>query len=464
MKNYSILVFFLMLLISCGNNDLVDKRFVIDEQGSASQDILFTAIIGANHSLNTRSVTDLGDGSLTVKWKEGEKLAIIIDDDIFEANVIEVKTTGDAVVNALLPSNISNGSLVKFVYPYSAADVTSANGVKDGLLEKQDGSLASISDKYDVAIASSTISVEGNNASTTQKVTLANQYAICKFSFTEEGKVIDGISQMTIISGDDSEDTYSIKCTQPSEVVYVSMKPTSKRMNFEIETISGSFKGTAKANLSAGFYYRPTLKMKRKSVIESITIADLGRIIGSDGQLYDKVSDVPESVTASGMIAYVGSDTYCKSFDGDETVYGVDVPNNCIHGLALSISDLGSSYMDSWANSKNAVANYTTERPEGVSEWMIPSVNQWKRMLVAFSGNDQQYVEPTHGVFHDQGTLREALKACEAIDFSLSEYWSSTECSRESYHPNAAWYVRMGYQWMYSNVGLRRAIRPCFAF
>ena len=103
------------------------------------------------------------------------------------------------------------------------------------------------------------------------------------------------------------------------------------------------------------------------------TAADLGKIAGADGNIYD-TKDAAEAAgtTAVAMIAYVGSET-------DHATYK--------HGLAigLDIEKLNGEIDLQWDAAKS-VCEGKTAVPGAA--WLLPSENQWRAMFKAFGNNE----------------------------------------------------------------------------
>ena len=124
--------------------------------------------------------------------------------------------------------------------------------------------------------------------------------------------------------------------------------------------------------------------------------ADLGKIAGADGNIYDtKAAAEAAGTTAVAMIAYVGSETGHATYT---------------HGLAIALADEGSmncSTAESSCEGKSAVTN---------AAWLMPSQNQWKAMFKAFGDNDASYSGLNTAITNAGGT---AL-------LGGNYYWSST--------------------------------------
>ena len=167
-----------------------------------------------------------------------------------------------------------------------------------------------------------------------------------------------------------------------------------------------------------------------------VTPDDIGKMIGSDGKIYDTAADATNAgTTAVAIIVYVGEP---GSADASSTIY---------RGLALSLSDVvtGVGWGDinsdpclieysAEVTDMNGIANTNTlvshpsehnhgaaitarrhngvKHPAGTSEWFLPSAGQWVMMKAAFN------------------------LVIDGIDgytrMSSGPYWSSTEANVEN--------------------------------
>ena len=254
MKNFKHLCTLLLTALTfaaCSNDEIVEPQ-----QPATDAGITFTAVFGVKNG-TTRALTDPDDGTLTASWAVGEEIAIVFGGNKYTASVTEVDGDGNATVSATLPSNTPNNQPVTFIYPASAAD---GSGLRSDLLGSQDGTLATLSSTLDVATAPGTLVVDGSAAQPNGTVTLENQYAICKFQFTDETDRPIIIESVTIT---DLSTTEEITVTTPSAqpAVYVAMLPSQNSTKFEVVSNDGSsYTKTANARMEAGMFYRPTFK------------------------------------------------------------------------------------------------------------------------------------------------------------------------------------------------------------
>lgn len=256
MKNIKYLGTLLLLAMAwaCSNDNEIVKPESVQP---VSDGITFTATFGVKNG-TSRALSDPGDGTLTASWQQGEEIAIVFGGDKYTATVTEVDADGSATVTATLPAGTPNNQPVIYIYPASAAD---GNGLRGDVLSSQDGTLATLSSTLDIATANGTLVVDGTTAQPNGTVTLVNQFAICKFQFTDENdQAIENITSLTIT---DLATTEVITVTTPSPMaaVYVAMMPSNNSTKFEVTDAEGNiYQKTSSAHLEAGMFYRPTLK------------------------------------------------------------------------------------------------------------------------------------------------------------------------------------------------------------
>jgi uncharacterized protein (TIGR02145 family) len=254
-KHLCTLLLTALAFVACSsdNDDIATPEPVQPANG----DITFTAVFGVKNA-TTRALSDPGNGTLTASWQRGEQIAIVFGGNKYTATVTEVDNDGNAIVSATLPSGTPNNQAVTFIYPASAAD---GSGLLSDLLATQDGTLATLSSTLDVATADGNIVIDGTNAQPNGTVTLVNQFAICKFQFTDEDDhAIEDITSLTIT---DLATTEVINVTTPSAAaVYVAMMPSNNSMKFKLVCSSGKlYLKTASAHLEAGLFYHPTFQV-----------------------------------------------------------------------------------------------------------------------------------------------------------------------------------------------------------
>jgi len=171
-------------------------------------------------------------------------------------------------------------------------------------------------------------------------------------------------------------------------------------------------------------------KVEAKTLAEA-TAEDKGKLIGTDGKIYaDVAAATAAGTTAVAKIIYIGT-------TGDATYN---------HGLALALTDESSSGMG-WNNAKTACTNKNTSATVESASWMLPSKDQWTKMITAADSYT---------------ALRDGFSGITgASNLQSGVYWSSTEFGSDN-----AWYFHFrdgnwgqGYK---GNGNMR--VRACLAF
>ena len=131
--------------------------------------------------------------------------------------------------------------------------------------------------------------------------------------------------------------------------------------------------------------------------LADVKAEDVGKVITSAGNIYDKVSDAAAAgETAIAMIAYVGSNTGNSTYN---------------HGLAIALKDAGTN---NWNSAGSTATSYSVAVPAtGTSGWFHGSKDQWTTIMGGTNG---------------YGTLNSKMTACGGTALS-GNYWSSSEHS-----------------------------------
>lgn len=162
--------------------------------------------------------------------------------------------------------------------------------------------------------------------------------------------------------------------------------------------------------------------------LANVTSTDVGKVITSAGNIFDKVSDATAAgETAIAMIAYVGSNTGNSTYN---------------HGLAIALKDAGTN---NWNSAGSTATSYSVAVPStGTSGWFHGSKDQWTTIMGGTSGYN--------------GTLNPKMTECGGTALS-GYYWSSSGNSS-------------GDGWLFGGAGWDKAhfksnsyvVRSCLAF
>ena len=191
--------------------------------------------------------------------------------------------------------------------------------------------------------------------------------------------------------------------------------------------VTATYNGTKKVK---------SVKAKKASLINNPAV---GQVIGSDGKNYDRTATLPSGVTAVAMIAYVGSET------------GVD---GYTQGLALALTDKGEMDWYTATGASGAAAHTPAAPTPMTSSWMLPSKDQWIKMIDACKnvlGTNNNYQDLRFGFSGISG----------ASNLLYNRYWSSTE--NETY---SAWFHFFGdgINWESYGKSYNHLVRACLAF
>jgi hypothetical protein len=419
-----------LMTAACSNDD--NDIQTPAEQPAKSEGIPFTATISLGESASTRALTENGT-TIEATWATGEKVALIYKVSattyLKEAEVTP-QGDGTATISTTLDGSPVDDTDVTIVYPASAVD-ESTKDVKTNLLASQNGLLTgtgSIAEKYELrkTTTPAKLKIDGTTASLKGTVALTNLNAIFKFTLQDLSAAAKSATEFKV----SANSGYVITTVTPgsaSDVLYVALPAMGDGTYWFNATIDNKpyiAKATMAAATVAGKYYQTTVKM-----------ATIGDVILSDGKFAARSS----TGTKVAMIAYLGSET-------DHATYK--------HGLALALSD---ATMMNWTDATGAsgAAAYTPAAPTPMtSSWMLPSKDQWDKMIDACKN-----VLGTQNNYKD---LRDGFSGISDASNLLSVYyWSGSE-----FDSSYAWYYNFenGY-WNYDyKFADAYMVRACLAF
>jgi len=214
--------------------------------------IPFTATISIGEGGTTRALAD-GGTTLTATWEEGEKVALIHNGVSDEMTVTSV-SGGVATITGDITGSPSDGDAVTIIYPATAAKGATGK-VKGNLLKTQEGTLAAVSEKYDVRKGSGTLTVTGESATLTDDVAMANQYAVWKLTLPANARNLciladnEAIAGATLIGEQGTEFTVAVPAVDDKTITVVANDDDNNCYYYKKDGI----------NLAAGKYYQSSL-------------------------------------------------------------------------------------------------------------------------------------------------------------------------------------------------------------
>ena len=354
--------FFLMAALAltfaaCSNddNDIQNPA----PQPAKAEGITITATLAPKTGgADTRALTP-GDNKIVASWAVGEKIAILYEKGgtnyEADAEIKSVDDSGAATIEFSVESGTVDGTACKLIYPSTAVnDAKKAEKSYTSMLASQDGELNA---DFDVRVGAGTIHTTKPSLDVTTQP--APQYSIFKFAVKDLSDTNLSVSSFEVSNSQASITTVSLASAKSE--FYVAL-PTMTAYTYWFSATADGKNYVAKAVVSketeAGKYYQSTVQM-----------ATVGDVILSDG----KFAKASSTGTKVAMVAYVGKDT----------------DHGYFHGLAIAMTD-ESGKMD-WETAKNTCKSKNTTVPVSSSEWVLPSVDQWKTMFQANGGNPYSY-------------------------------------------------------------------------
>lgn len=264
-KNIFTLAALALTMAACTSEDLTQQQSSQPEPDH-SKGLPFTATISGKAT--TRAITEnTTDGTLETSWKVDEKVALMHNGVVDVMTVSEVDpTTKAATITGTITGSPTDGEEVALIYPASVVDVSGeVPEVKtnEQLLGSQDGTLATIAEKYDLRTCEDAkLKVVSSSATINGTVSLQNQLAIVKFSLTDGTSALSA-SKFEILDKTGSAITTVTPSSAASEF-YAAMSPADAQAFHFVATKGDEeyFYSQPSATLAAGKYYYQNMTLK----------------------------------------------------------------------------------------------------------------------------------------------------------------------------------------------------------
>ncbi|MBO7591426.1 MAG: hypothetical protein J6T05_07520 [Prevotella sp.] len=251
------------------------------------------------------------------------------------------------------------------------------------------------------AKATATVSIDGGNA-TISNATFTRPMAVVKFTLKDKATTYAIEASPLIIKI--GETTYTVTPTSAASEIYFAIPEFSDKditLTATVGTDTYTYNKTG-VTFENGKYYAIAVNMVRIPIA-----ADIGKIIATDGRIYDVNAPLPSLVTPVAMIAYIGN------------------ASECAHGLAIALSDDTSA---SFTTAGTNAANHTPTAPILGGTWRIPSKTDWENMFLACRKDGDASSAASDMT---NAGFREKLTACSANVTTYEKYWTSTTSEGE---------------------------------
>ena len=438
----------IMAVIALGMTACNKIDVEISAEENAPEAVSYSVSIPANYGgAGTKAVAEGDAGKLastfrttdiiSVYWNNiqandgiGDPIFLHTDTDGKTANLTgtltfhEYVSDGDGTV--WVPQELSVGDNLLLIY--------NADGIIDYSLEPQTGTLAGLS-SYDFAVADVQITAKSGDKEsgytlTTTDANFVNCQSMYKFTFTGLPVGV-GVKSVTISSaGNHLQDRYypytgacdhnpititldnAGRTANGSGVVYTALRldalavDATDDITFIVTGTDEKTYAAKKTSPAGGFkngkYYTSTIALTTP-VYYIATSSDIGKVIGSDGNIYNTVDDVwAAGANAIAMIAFAGN------------VDGV-----CNHGLAISLTD-AYAYNATFAEATGDVIISSWESGHAITggTWRLPTEEDWQYMMWGYYA-----VNP---VAQNISTFNTKLDNVGTALVSEENYWTST--------------------------------------
>ena len=413
-----------VLLAACSNDDSVtEQRNVLEAGKTYYMSVEATKGSDEDAARTTRALTIGSDGKLSASWSKDNDHVFLRDHDSNLRFTSLLKPSNDGSIawlnGTVTPSaDIPNDGTpisVTLIFPrkdwtYNELEATSDHAAESGQL----GTLEDIAARFDYSIASAQINkIEENSITSYTSTTFAPQQAIVKFTLlnkdNNDAALIPTrlrISASGLKTGE--TETGDITITPApngnTNVIYAALRGISGARVTLTATVGDKtyIYNKAGVTFAHGSFYPITVKMHEdKSVpLANVTTEHIGHVVGTDGWVYAKASDVPEPYSAVAMVACVGSGT------------------GYTHGLAVALTDESGKMNQNDAKTAASTTKNSNTRVEN-GTWRLPSKQDWKDMFIGCGGRDNGDGTMDCSAFNSKlATVSSAL--------SSTQYWTST--------------------------------------
>lgn len=373
----AVVLFAASAFTACSNNDeqansLPVNTYTITVNATKGDDV--------SSAPSTRALSFVGP-TLTATWTYNDVVKVY-KSDTYLGDLTALSSGASTTLSGTLTGSVDVGD--KLTLKFLSPKYTS-----------QDGTLDYIAANCDYATATVNVSAINGNNITTSAANFANQQAIVKFS------LLNGTSPLSasplVVTADGT--SYTVTPASATDVLYVAIPGFSSKNVALAATVGSDTYTYAKTGVTFenGKYYAVSVKMSLVKTLANATTDDIGKIVGTDGKIYNSTS---EATNPAAMIAYISS------------------PGN---GLAIALTDDAS---DSFTDAgKNAAAHTPTVT---TSNWKMPSRTDWENMFTACGISGDGEDNYNHGNWTNKG-FRDKLKACGADILTDNTYWTSND-------------------------------------
>ena len=350
MKKIFLLAALALTMAACSNEDNITEQPA--DIASPEAGIPFTATITTGGATRALSGPD-GENKIQAAWATGEHVALVYEVGgttiVTDAEVTK-QTDNSATITATLDGNVTNGTNVTLIYPYSMVEIfgTNIGKLKDNAFTGQNGALTgdgSISKNYDLRQGKGKITLATTPATLKENVAMDSQ--ICIWKLTTKKDLGSGSSEdLSVTKFSAFANGYSAQATFTStaNVFYLAVPAGTSGLTFLATGADASttyIYNKASVTLAPSTYYESTVTLKQqntrtiKSTDEEVTLNDGDIVSGTGGENTVLKIAAGATVTLNGLT----NNSITKSADvagiecnGDATIILADGSTNTLKG------------------------------------------------------------------------------------------------------------------------------------
>ncbi len=273
------------MTVGCSSDD----NFIEQTQQPVNSNnvVTLTATVGFDEAASNRALAiDYTNKKLTKTFAEGDQIAVIYENTsgtmVKETATIaagDISTDGKSAKFTVSMTDPKASGTLKYIYPAAMAGATDVDYTK---LASQDGKLATLASKYDLATFEGTLT---DASELPVSAALKNKLAILALTIknSEGTSDLTGITGMNIIAG---TNIYSITGKDADGHIYAAIQPTSGAniSYFATDGIKNYTKAVTDKTYAANNIYNLGLRMTDASVVSLAGVSEGATINVSNGQ------------------------------------------------------------------------------------------------------------------------------------------------------------------------------------
>ena len=339
MKKIFLLAALALTMAACSNEDNMT------DQPAEVRGIPFSATITTGGATRALSGPDNTTKVITATWAENEEVALVYEvsgETKVTKAIVKTVSDGTATINATLDENVTNGTNVTLIYPYSMVNTSGTNigKLKADAFTGQNGALTgdgSISAKYDLRQGTGKITLATTPATLKDNVAMPSQIAIWKLTTKSGGSALN-VTKFDVYFGGATASA----SIASGNAFYMAVPAGNTGLTFLATAADGTYiYSKADVTLAPSKYYESEVSLTKqttrtiKSTDEEVTLADGDIVSGTGGGNTVLKIASGATVTLNGLTnnSITGNNKHAGiECNGDATIILADGSTNTLKG------------------------------------------------------------------------------------------------------------------------------------